>query len=206
MPGSPTFQDVLDEQLIEAARSGNIDYMRDKLKEGADPNRFHGAALMAAAQRGHVAVAKVLSAHGAMDQWKDEAMVEASAAGHAEFVRYLIAHGGGNGQGNLLVCSFPSLNVSQGDKPDTVNKISQHILAQSLGQMGFAHAANTQQGHKSFRLYQTAQTGALFAAPHKRFQLLGQIVLHSGWAGTVAVQARRQCLGRQGRFDAQLPL
>jgi hypothetical protein len=93
MPGTPTFQDVLDEQLIEAARSGNTDYMRDKLKEGADPNRFHGAALMAAAQRGHVAVAKVLSAHGAMDQWKDEAMVEAAAAGHAEFVRYLIAHG-----------------------------------------------------------------------------------------------------------------
>lgn len=93
MPGTPTFQDVLDMQLIDAAEAGNIDSLRDKIREGGDPNRFQGNALRAAAKRGHVAVAKVLDAHGAMDPWKNAAMTDASAAGHSEFVRYLIAHG-----------------------------------------------------------------------------------------------------------------
>lgn len=80
-------------QLIEAAEAGNTELLRDKIKEGGDPNRFQGNALRAAAKRGHVAVAKVLEAHGAMEQWKNTAMTEAAAAGHSEFVRYLIAHG-----------------------------------------------------------------------------------------------------------------
>jgi ankyrin repeat protein len=93
MPGTPTFQDVLDMQLIDAAEAGNTELLRDKIKEGGDPNRFQGNALRAAAKRGHVAVAKVLQAHDAVEPWKNAAMTEAAAAGHSEFVRYLIAHG-----------------------------------------------------------------------------------------------------------------
>jgi ankyrin repeat protein len=85
--------------LLQASRNGDVEVMRALLDAGADPTRWHPEGetpLMAAARTGRVDAVQLLLSHGsfvnASDPYQEEtALMWASAEGHAEVVKALLA-------------------------------------------------------------------------------------------------------------------
>jgi ankyrin repeat protein len=87
--------------LLQASRNGDIEVMRALLDAGAEPTRWHAEGetpLMAAARTGRVDAVQLLISHGsfvnAVDPFQEEsALMWASAEGHLEAVKALLAAG-----------------------------------------------------------------------------------------------------------------
>jgi uncharacterized protein len=87
--------------LLQASRNGDVEVMRVLLDAGADPTRWHPEGetpLMAAARTGRVDAVQLLLSHGsfvnAADPYQEEtALMWASAEGHLEVVKALLAAG-----------------------------------------------------------------------------------------------------------------
>jgi uncharacterized protein len=87
--------------LLQASRTGDVEVMRVLLDAGADPTRWHPEGetpLMAAARTGRVDAVQLLLSHGsfvnAADPYQEEtALMWASAEGHLEVVKALLAAG-----------------------------------------------------------------------------------------------------------------
>jgi len=87
--------------LLQASRNGDVEVIKALLDAGADPTRWHPEGetpLMAAARTGRVDAVKLLIDHGsfinAADPFQEEtALMWASAEGHLEVVKALLAAG-----------------------------------------------------------------------------------------------------------------
>jgi hypothetical protein len=97
-------QKWLNSELSRAAYTGNVDYVRDVVAQGANPNSFEtdgSSALMIASQDGHTKVVRYLLAHGADVNAHSKTkpidrtalMAAASNGGHPEIVHLLIEQG-----------------------------------------------------------------------------------------------------------------
>ena len=111
----------IDSLLIENARDGNLNKVRDLLRRGANVNAKNGwgiTALMYASADGHVEVVCVLLNHDGVDvniknYIGDTALTWASYYGHLEVVHALLMHNGvdvnikaNNGNTALICASF----------------------------------------------------------------------------------------------------
>lgn len=85
--------------LRAAAKTGDIDRVRDLLNQGVDPNSrdyHHNTALITAAHKGHTRVVQVLLEAGADPNLDDKSNTPLAAAtyhGHTEVVKILIGYG-----------------------------------------------------------------------------------------------------------------
>ena len=104
----PLWPADLNEQLMEAAESGNAAQVKKLLDQGANPNYMRGVGgrkvssggytvLMNAAHEGHLQVVKILLDHGAKVNLTDSlgvtALIEASTFGYDGIVKLLIKAG-----------------------------------------------------------------------------------------------------------------
>ena len=83
----------LDQQLIEAARTGKTQEAEELLNSGADIHKRWDEALRFAAGNGHTKTVQLLMEHGAdIHAEKDYALRYATEFGHTETAKVLISH------------------------------------------------------------------------------------------------------------------
>ncbi|NYT78987.1 ankyrin repeat domain-containing protein [Alcaligenaceae bacterium] len=79
-----------DEELLTAAKSGNLNAVARCLQSGATKQNV---ALNIGADQGHLAVVQHLVDHGRSQEEKDEALWYAAAVNHLPVVQYLVNEG-----------------------------------------------------------------------------------------------------------------
>jgi ankyrin repeat protein len=84
----------LDHQLIDAARSGDLELVKKLTDQGSDIHAENGLALRNASRRGHLDIVKYLINNGSdIHAENDYALRYASYTGHLDVVKYLIQQG-----------------------------------------------------------------------------------------------------------------
>lgn len=131
-PAKPAANPALNEDLINAAKRGELAKVKELLARGAEVNaktRYNQTPLMLAAQQGHTEVVKVLLEAKAdpdvMDSfYKNVTALSASTErGHTEIVKLLLDKGAKGKENALVIASM------EGHKP-----IVEHLLKLGLNQ------------------------------------------------------------------------
>ncbi len=133
-------QDRLNDDLIEAAKKGNIKTVRRLVEKGADINAREGFAMAAAAEYGHMHIVEWFHKRG-VDEHEDFdaafAMRGAIESGHAHIVRYLIE-----------VCGF-DVNADDGKALQTAASSGHEDLVALLLEKGADIHADDEQALRS---------------------------------------------------------
>src|SRR3990170_7268322 len=145
-PQTPTAdKSAINEELLDAARSGNLARVTKALDQGADvnaANRYRATALLAAADKGHIDVVKLLIERGAdlniQDTfYKSRAIDMAGQNGHTAVVILLLEKGslgagdvlrGAVGSGNL-----PLIRAALNGKDLTRDELTVAVAAARAG-------------------------------------------------------------------------
>ncbi|MEK6675876.1 MAG: PQQ-binding-like beta-propeller repeat protein [Planctomycetota bacterium] len=128
------------EELITAARKGDIEGVKSALSKGANVNaatKYGVTPLLSAADKGHVEVAKLLIERGANVNAKDtfynmSALDAASYRKHREVVKLLIANGA-EGSGPLLVSASSDGDTETVKLVLGAGKATEEDLSNALG-------------------------------------------------------------------------
>jgi ankyrin repeat protein len=87
-------QEQLDNDLIQAAKHGNLINVKSLIEQGADIHAKNDESLIMSARDGHLEVVKYLVEHGAdIHSYKDQALRWSAENGRLEVVRYLFEQG-----------------------------------------------------------------------------------------------------------------